>query len=345
VADLEVQNGFTVNGAGGLQIGRDDSLAGLILNGGSVATADLRFGDGSHAVEGLIYTSLANGTISSTITGTGGITSFGPGTLTLTGNNAATLSGAINVNSGTLVAANSSSSDSATGSGAVTIHGGATLQVDGANAAVSGDITVTNAGTLLLSGGTAADVTVAEIGGNNANPGGTLAGYGTITGTANIAGTIEAGPTIGTLFFSGTADLSGSDYFWQLDSLVDDTTTLPGIDWNLTSFTGTATLGTTDNPMNVFLAFGAGLDPDSGNDFWNSDHEWVLWDTTGANYTGSWNYGNFYYAAGNFKTITDTDEVLLKFKAVPEPSTLALAALGGMVVLVISQRNRLRSHA
>src|SRR5579862_832843 len=85
----------TVNGAAG--------QAGVILNStataSTIAGGTLAFG----ASEGVIFTATTgagNGTISSAISGTGGLTKFGPGTLVLSGTN--TYSGGTNVNQGVL---------------------------------------------------------------------------------------------------------------------------------------------------------------------------------------------------------------------------------------------------
>ena len=96
------------------------------MNGGIIDTGvTVTFGD----AEGVIYTS-SEGSINAAIAGTAGLTLFGPGTLVLGADNSSTLSGTINVNAGTLVAA----VDGATGpSGGVAdivnVNTGATLEV------------------------------------------------------------------------------------------------------------------------------------------------------------------------------------------------------------------------
>jgi fibronectin-binding autotransporter adhesin len=90
--------GKTINlGTNTLAIGDGTDPAGLILaSGSSISGGKLAFG-GS---EGVIWLSGSNPTISSTITGTNGLTFAGSGGVTLTGTS--TLTGAINIDSGTL---------------------------------------------------------------------------------------------------------------------------------------------------------------------------------------------------------------------------------------------------
>ncbi len=96
---LNVQNGktLTINGGNTLTVGNGTLPAGLILEGTtSITGGTLAFG----ASEAVIDVKATN-TISSAITGTGGLTLSGSGTLVLSGT-AGGLSGPIIVNSGTL---------------------------------------------------------------------------------------------------------------------------------------------------------------------------------------------------------------------------------------------------
>jgi autotransporter-associated beta strand protein len=98
--------------------------AGLILNGATLSGGTaVAFG----AAEGTIYTSVANGTISTPVTGTAGMTKFGPGTLTLTGNNA--ISGTTSILGGTLILTGDNSGN---GTGSTVIGQNSTLQLQAA---------------------------------------------------------------------------------------------------------------------------------------------------------------------------------------------------------------------
>jgi len=72
--------------------------SGIILNGGSITTPLIT---PSGNAEMIIYTSAANGSISSAIAGTGGTTKFGPGALTISGS---LPSGGVNITEGSIVA-------------------------------------------------------------------------------------------------------------------------------------------------------------------------------------------------------------------------------------------------
>ncbi len=260
-----------------LKVGSQGEYAGVILDGGTIGATNLSFG----SAEGLIFTSRAGGTISSTIQGSGGLTTFGPGSLTLTAAN--TYTGVTNINSGTLVAANTSGS--ATGSGAVTVQQNATLQVSGfrATAGGAGGTTVNYGASLWLSGGSMAGPLTMNFGSH-------LFGQGTITGAVAIYGTIGSTTTdpaatpyngVDHIRFANSAtSILSTIYSWRLDSL-DDAPADAGTNWSLLDFlTSGATLGNQSRPFHLALDFGPGAaDPASGNAFWTQPHQWLAADT------------------------------------------------------------------
>lgn len=134
---------LTIGAGNTLSLG-DGTSAGLILNGGSLLGGTLAFG----GAESIIYTSLANGTISSNITGTGGLTKLGAGRLTLSGSTAG-LSGGIRINAGTL-AADVSGGTNPFGAQAITLNGG-TVAIAG----TMGALTPGLLGTYFNNGGSA----------------------------------------------------------------------------------------------------------------------------------------------------------------------------------------------
>lgn len=242
--------------------------AGLILNGGSIAAGQLAFG----VADAVVYTGGAGGTIASTITGSGSLTTFGPGTLSLAGANAYT--GGTLVEAGTLRVANTAGS--ATGTGPLTVQGTGTLLVDGPSGSVAGLVNALAGGTVRLAGGTLA-------GGLNVGPASSLAGSGTIGGTAVVDGQILAGATPGLLTFTGATTFGSAITFdWRLVALVDDATAGLTPAWNSILFgapTAPLTIGTAGNPVNVLLdlsALGDSLGPNSGNAFRDSAHAWTL---------------------------------------------------------------------
>ncbi|MGD0461862.1 MAG: autotransporter-associated beta strand repeat-containing protein [Tepidisphaeraceae bacterium] len=179
-------------GTSTLTIGNGSSQAGIILNGGSISSGTLAFG----AAEGTVYTSKAGSTISSNITGSGGLTTFGPGKLTLGGSNTG-LSGGLNINEGTLVV----SSDSNLGSSSNPIKfGGGSLQFGTAFNPASTHAITLNAGSGTIDPQNATVTIAAAIGGSGNLTVGTGVGTGTLilTGANGYAGntTISSGSTL-----------------------------------------------------------------------------------------------------------------------------------------------------
>jgi len=82
-----LRNDGTINNTGTLTIGNGltSTAAGLILNGGTITGGSLAIGNTGNSGIGAIYTSRANGTIGSTLTGTGNLSIMGPGVLNYKG--------------------------------------------------------------------------------------------------------------------------------------------------------------------------------------------------------------------------------------------------------------------
>jgi autotransporter-associated beta strand protein len=323
VAALEM-NGGIVSGSGAqLLVGSQaaGTVAGIIMNAGTIAVDTLVLGD----AEGAIYSSNADtGTsgreITSTITGTDGLTFFGPGSLTLWGDNGTSLSGAVNLNAGTLVAAGSY----ATGVGDVLIHNGATLQV---TSSVASTVTVGQSGTLYLNGGTMLGaVTVASIGSDTSLPGGIIQGGGTIAGEATISGVIQSGLQAGILQFQNKLVIAGQSLiYWRLLDYVDDNTHgTPGVDWNALQFDGETVMGSaTAYPMFLIDFRELGSDPDGGNPFWNQSHEWTFIMLGAPNPTCYWDLANAYYSRGNFDLSWTGPTIFMTWTPAPLSRSLA----------------------
>ena len=312
-AALEMNGGEIGGATATLQVGSQAAgdVAGLIMNGGDIDAGTLSFG----AAEGVIYgsESTLGTTINSTISGSGGLTLFGPGGVTLAADNSTSLSGPINVNSGTLVAAGA---NGATGAGDVTVNSNATLAVSGT---VSGAVTVGQSATLYLYGGTLqGDVTIAAIGQSSSDPGGTLQGNGTLNGTVTAAGNILSGVEPGVLVFATGVSLPGdSAFYWRLQGLVDDTTSQAGVGWNALQIDQQSiVMGNGDSaPWAIFLDFSvlASGDPDDGDPFWTTAHQWTLITFATDGWTGNWEPGNGAYLSGDFGTTWDGDTGLLLY--------------------------------
>jgi autotransporter-associated beta strand protein len=117
---LRASAALTLNASQTLTVGNNFLPAGVILNGGSISGGTaLAFGTAS----GVLYSSVANGSIGSAITGSGGVSIVGPGVTTFSGTN--TFSGGLFINNTTLSAG--SNGNLGTAAGVLTLNGG-TLQ-------------------------------------------------------------------------------------------------------------------------------------------------------------------------------------------------------------------------
>lgn len=302
LAALEL-NGGTVSGSGAqLLVGTQaaDGVAGIVMNAGSIGVDTLTFG----AAAAIVYASTSDGLeISSNLSGSGGLSLFGPGTLTLSADNGGSLSGTVNVNSGTLIAAGSS----ATGSGTVQVHSAGRLEVTGS---VAGSIDVAQGATLHLDNGTIEGAVSISAIGDSPMPGGILEGAGVIAGEATIGGTLRPGERAGILEFQAQATITGTAMiYWRLEKLVADVDSKPGEGWNGYLFndasSGVGLSG--DAPMYLLEFAGLGVHPDAGDPFWKQPRRWQFMMFPNG-YANIWfGDGNFYYSAGNFGLVLEAD--------------------------------------
>ena len=294
-----------------LSIGPQTSgQAGLILNGGTIGVTTLNFGP----AEGLVYSSLANGTISSVIQGSGGLTTFGPGALALQGANA--YSGSTTVQSGTLIAANSSGS--ATGTSSITVLQNATLKISGASALAGADAgtTINTYANLLLNGGTLAGPLTLQ-------PGAFLQGQGTISGAATLNGTIGGSATSQNIHFTGNVTMSNTTiYDWRLNAL-DATPANAGINWSLLTMTGPSiTLGSSGSVMNFTIDLPPSLpDPNSGNIFWDQSHQWLAITSTSSSWGVRYNWDFPAFLQGYFTRPSSISTPQINIMYVPYAAT------------------------
>ncbi len=323
-------NATTINGSFALSVGSNSmgTPAGLILNGGTVATATIDFG----ASQAAIYTSQSGGTINAALVGSGGLVKFGAGTLELNASSPA-LTGSASIHSGT-VAVNAASALGT--SNPVSVLAGATLAVNGPGA-VGGTIVAQALSTVTLNGGTIGNINI-QSATNNSGPiqGATLQGAGTITGNVTLDGYIAADPSSGAGSFTidglVTPD-DGAAWIWSLDTLVDNTGGNSGVDWNSINLTNPeATFGIYASGLAVSLLFdfGDGLDPNSGNAFWNTDHEWTVLTFSGrvsAFERALFSFPTSAFPVGYFSFGHVENETLLYFTAIPEPGTFGLICL------------------
>ncbi len=321
---LVVEN-TTIDGDFTLTVGSGSGPAGVILNGGTVATGELSFG-GS---QGSVYTSAQGGTIHADVTGTGAFVKFGTGVLQVGGSGSV---GTTFVQSGTL-AVGSTWNTSTT-----EVLADATLLVSGGGS-VGGTTTATTDATISLNGGSLANV-VLQSSSNASGPiqGATLQGSGLVTGNLDYDGYIAADPTTqaGWLTINGLVTVrDGAAWIFSLDTLVDNSTGIAGTDWNAINLTNPdATFGEWNgNTVSLLFDFGTGLDPNSGNAFWTQDRSWTILTFSGrssAFQAANLSFPSEAFPSGNFGFVHDGNTTLLTFTAIPEPSAVALLALAGL---------------
>jgi fibronectin-binding autotransporter adhesin len=180
-------------------------------------------------------------TVANAISGNGTITQAGTGTTTLSGTNSG-FTGAINVNSGTLVAQGGNTAlGSASGAG-VTVASGATLQLNGGVSVANGTLTIGGTG---VSGGGA----LVGSGGNN-----TLAGNITLTANTTITnnystGSLDIGKT--STAYNRTNDPTGTPTDASTLSLGSNNLTFNGTGTIFADARMTGTGGVTINMTNA----------------------------------------------------------------------------------------------
>lgn len=292
------------------------TLGNLNGTGGNITTT---YGQGN-GVRTLSVNQTADGVFAGTMTGeaTGrrlALVKSGAATLTLSGAN--TYTGGTTVNAGTLQAGSSG----AFGTGAVVVNSGGTLNTGATGTA----FTLANA------------VTV--------NAGGRLSGVGILSGTAHFASgaVLAPGNSAGAITFaSGVSFASGSTYAWELSgaNLVSGYTAVAGLDYDLMRVIGGA----------LNIAEGAtlklvGSSLDYANEFWSTDREFSFANISGsATRSGAFTLdagsaGN-HSAYGSWSIATIGDDSLVRWSAIPEPSTYGLIGAGALGVVALVRRRR-----
>lgn len=179
------------------------------------------------------------------------------------------------------------------------------------------------------------------------NTNGTLAGSGIITGQVTIdAGTISPGNSPGNLTLGSTQWDGAGDYNWQ----IHDATGTAGTDFDLLTINGTLDLSSASGwAINLWSLSGVG--PDTNGDALNfnnaQSYSWTIATTTGgvtgfnaANFVintaannGTSGFSNALPQGGTFGlALANNDNDLVLTYEVPEPASLALLALGGLMI-------------
>lgn len=317
-------NGESVSSGGGtttLQVGSLETgrFSGAILNSGTVDVSVLDFGLAS----AYLAASGPSNRISSSIQLEGILTKIGSGTLDLTGSN--TFSGSVRVSGGRL------NLDGATRFPELVVEADSTVGVGPAGVA-NGPISLPNEGSsLVLTGG--------QISQLNAQLDSVIEGFGIIGAngaTNSISGIIQSGDMPGELVFDGPVTFTGtSEYFWTLNALNDNAN--PGTTpWNRMTFNRNMVMRGTQ----FFVNFAEGVDPDSGDPFWNQPHSWTLLKFN-TNYNFHVTSGNWVFASGSFNIVWDSTDNLALMQFTPNAPTppatsIALSADGASILITYS---------
>ena len=298
--------------------------------------------------------------------GTGFISGTNTAAVVSLGANTLTLDGAGNFNFGASTTTNavitgSTGSLIKNGSGTVTIGGvntyGGNTTISGGKLALTGTGSIASSPRIIVGASTTFDVSGLTAGNFTLGSAQTVQGSGMIlaTGKTVVAtGTLAPGNSPGTLTQSGgTLQLGvGGDYNWE----VYDASGVAGVGYDTVSLTNGATLDLSllsdVNTYNINLSSLSSIAPDvSGNaiQFNNAVNQaWTLFSTesvisgfspekftinTGAfngtnGFTNLLNGGLFSLGLSQ-----DNTDVVLKYTAIPEPSTLFLSCLGMLAVL------------
>jgi autotransporter-associated beta strand protein len=366
---------FSYTNAGGTISGTGRLLtSATATTGGTLTSLANTSGSDAYAV-GLLKTSTATLVVSGSTSFSGGVV-VEQGTVKLDAGGSFAASNVVDVRSGATLDLNGQTQTVAAlaGSGSVALGGG-TLVVDAAQsttfagAIAGGSLVKSGSSALNLTGSAAVSTAAVNSGLMSVNgtlsgtvavePGGTLGGAGTIIGNVTVNGTHAPGnsPEISTIAGNLTYG-TGATVVWEIagntatqgptGSRIFDQIVVDG---NLAISGSTAVvLSFFDQDPNTSWASTV----DWSDSFWSTSRAWTLWQVSGTT-TGfanlalqseSWldsNGASFGTALpdAEFSLALSGNDVQLIY-AVPEPTSLALAAVGAAVsCLVLRRRSRL----
>ncbi len=340
--------------SGGVSTTLGGNLTNSIGAGKLLTIGNVDIGVGAGTARTLIFDGTGDVAVTGTIangagaTATQNFSSRTTGTTTLSGNN--TLTGITSVTTGTLVI----SSGSINTSSAVTVSGGK-LKYD-SGTGLTRNVTVTGGATFAYNSTTdytgTLTLTDGKLGGTNWN-GAKLGGL-----TIGAAKTITPGNSVGTAATTTQTWANSGSYDWEINKGNGIAGDVSG-GWDLLTLSGALTISATSGTPFTINIISLGLDNLSGPATGFSSgtsYNWLIADAGSAiaafsadkftlntsafqnAFTGS--FGIEVGNTGSLAGVGDTSQLYLTYSAIPEPSTWALLAASGTIVMVLRRRRR-----
>ena len=327
-------------------VGAANTFTGVInLQGGT-----LQLGTGGSFAAGSSLALNAGTTMSlnnklqtfSAVNGAGGTVALGSGALTVSGSDDSDFGGTI------------------TGTGSFAKGGAGTMTLSGANT-YTGTTTVSGGTLIVASGGSISTNSVATVGAGahlkvNGTAGsvsvsGTLSGSGTVGAvTLSSGGTLAVGNSPGLLTASSSTWNVGSSFAFE----ISDALGTAGTDWDLFSVTNELNLGGISSASKMTLLVSS---IDLQNYDVDTEYTWVFARAASLAGTESWaggldvtdrfsidgtGFNGGAQPGSGFQVVTGTDGgyATLSLRAVPEPGSASLVALGLVTLLLRKRRCR-----